>query len=170
VEVEVLVSEENILQESIQSQIDHEKGILMGRLTHDVDLMEGILEACKRHNITAGSVSCMGSLKKATLVQPKVEDEKFTFTKPIVWNQIVELLSGTGFIGYGVDGELDFHLHGTYVNHRGEISGGHFLLGENPTAITIEFIVHFSNKIVLLRQIDEKWKLPVFQLKNGGGK
>jgi predicted DNA-binding protein with PD1-like motif len=168
--VAVLGNEETIPYESIQSTIDHEKGILMGRLTNDIDLLEGILSACKKHGITAGSVSCIGSLKKVTLVQLSIDDGKLDYTKPIVWEYPVELLSGTGFIGYGFDEEVDLHFHGTYVNHKGEISGGHFLKGKNPTAVTIEFVVHFSDKMVLQRQKDLVWDLPVFQFSSGGGK
>jgi len=166
--VAVLDKKDNILYKSVQSTVDQEKGILMGRLTSEVDLLEGILSACKEHGITAGSVSCIGSLKNVTLVQLSIDDGKLNYTKPILWDYPVELLSGTGFIGRDFDGELDLHFHGTYVNHKGEISGGHFLKGKNPTAITVEFIVHFSNKMVLQRQNDQVWGLPVFQFRDGG--
>jgi uncharacterized protein len=168
VEVEALAETEKILNETIQTSIDEEKGFLMGRLTKDIDLMDGILAACQKHGITAGSVNCIGSLTKATLVQVAVENGQIGYSDPIVWESPVELLSGTGFIGFDVNGDPDIHFHGTYVNHHGQISGGHFLRGENPTAVTIEFIVQFSNKIQLQRNIDEVWNLPVFQFTNRG--
>lgn len=166
----VLDKKENTFYESVQSTIDYEKGILMGRLTSEVDLLEGILSACMKHGISAGSVSCIGSLKKITLVQFSIDDGKLDYTKPIIWDYPVELLSGTGFIGRDFNGKVDLHFHGTYVNHKGEISGGHFLKGKNPTAITVEFIVHFSNKMILQREKDQVWGLPVFQFRDGGVK
>jgi uncharacterized protein len=168
VEVEVLVSKQESLLEPIQSHIDREKGILMGRLTKDVDLLEGIVEACRKHGVQAGSVSCIGSLRKVTYVQVSLEGGKMDYTAPITWESPVELLSGTGFVGNGMNGELDIHFHGTYVNHKGEISGGHFLIGKNPTAVTVEFIVHFTDSIALKRETDAVWGLPVFQFDRKG--
>jgi uncharacterized protein len=64
------------------------------------------------------------------------------YSKPVEWEQLVEVLSATGFLSQTEGGELDLHMHALVINERGEISGGYVLKGENPVAVTIEFSVH----------------------------
>lgn len=141
----------------------------MGRLTKGVDLFEGIKQVCEEHDIKTASFQCLGSLSKVGFVQiESKEDGGLQYSPPIYVNRPAELLSGTGFIGLDAEGELDVHYHGVYVDDTGKISGGHFLEGENPTAVTVEYIIQPINNVRLERGIDADWQLPVFQFTEGG--
>ncbi|MFD2044580.1 PPC domain-containing DNA-binding protein [Ornithinibacillus salinisoli] len=151
-------------KEQIQSVIGTNDQCVMGRLTKGVDLFEGIIQACEEHGIKTASFQCIGSLSQVGFVQIALNEEKeIGYSDPIYLESPVELLAGTGFIGLDADGELDIHYHGLFVDSKGTISGGHFLRGENPTAVTIEYVIQPTNDIHLQRNIDPVWNLPVFQ-------
>ncbi|GAA0610085.1 hypothetical protein GCM10009001_29260 [Virgibacillus siamensis] len=142
---------------------------IMGRLTKGVDLFEGLLAVCKQHNVQTAAFDCIGSLKRVGYVQLKRNDNKeLRYSEPIYVEKPVELLAGKGFIGLDEHDELDVHYHGMYVDSDGNISGGHFLRGENPTAVTIEFTLHPVHDIYLKRKTDSSLNLPVFQFSERG--
>ncbi|GEL78582.1 PPC domain-containing DNA-binding protein [Tenuibacillus multivorans] len=142
--------------------------VVMGRLTKDVDLFEGMIEVCKEHGIQTATFQCIGSLKQVGMVQINQNAEgDIGYTDTIHIEKPVEILSGTGFIGLDVNGELDVHFHGLIVDPDGNITGGHFLKGENPTAVTMEYVLKPASGIHLQREIDDHWKLPVFKFSQG---
>lgn len=149
----------------IQAVYDRESHRIAGRLMKDVDLFEGIKEVCRNFDVEAAQFQCLGSLKHATYVQVvrgetqgavKYSDKKRS-------TSAVEILSGTGFVGYGENGELDVHFHGMIIDCDHNISGGHFLNGENPTAVTVEFVLLPLKDVNLKRGIDPHWNMPAFQ-------
>lgn len=149
----------------IQAVYDSQTHRIVGRLMKNVDLFEGIKEVCQKFDVEAAHFQCLGSLKYATYVQVvrgEVEGS-VKYSEKIRSTSAVEILSGTGFVGFGDDGKLDVHLHGMMIDCDQQISGGHFLNGENPTAVTIEFIIFPVNDAVLQRGIDSHWNMPVFQ-------
>ncbi|WP_232334490.1 PPC domain-containing DNA-binding protein [Oceanobacillus sp. AG] len=153
----------------IQSVKGENASCIMGRLTKDVDLLDGLKQVCKQHGIEAASFQCLGSISRIGFVQiESKEDGGLQYSPPIFVNRPAELLSGTGFIGLDAKGELDIHYHGIYVDDTGNISGGHFLEGENPTAVTIEYVIQPIKNVQLKRGPDAYWKLPVFQFTEGG--
>ncbi|MDQ0158126.1 PPC domain-containing DNA-binding protein [Alkalibacillus salilacus] len=151
----------------IQSVYSSDGENIYGRLEKGDDLLEGILEVCDSHGISAGSFSCIGSLEKVGILQIGEKDGDIGYTEPIYINKPVEILSGTGFIGRDLEGEMDIHFHGLFVDINGQISGGHFIRGKNPTLVTMEFIVHTAKDVNLQRKTDESWNLPVFQFFQG---
>src|SRR5690606_20300359 len=74
----------------------------------------------------------------------------------------VEIISGVGFIGVNEEGGLDVHFHVTVVDCDKKLDGGHFIEGENITAITVEFIILPLKDVVLTRKNDEVFNVPVF--------
>ncbi|MDZ5471354.1 PPC domain-containing DNA-binding protein [Bacillus sp. 31A1R] len=145
-----------------QSVFDKEKGILMGYLGPGEDLIKGLKKELKKNNITAGTVSCIGSLAKLSIVQLDYEDNKMAYSKPIIWDAPVELLSGNGIVGVDSQGELDIHFHGVFVDHKKNISGGHFLEGDNIVAITLEFTVIATDAIQPRRELYKPLGFPLF--------
>lgn len=149
---------------SIESVKGTSNQVVMGRLTKDVDLFEGILEICKEHGIQTATFQCIGSLKRVGMVQiSQTSEGEIGYTDTIHIEKPVEILSGTGFIGLDVNGALDVHFHGLIVDPDGNITGGHFLRGENPTAVTIEYTLTSVEGVHLQREIDDYWQLPVFK-------
>jgi len=149
----------------IQAVYDRASQRIAGRLTKDVDLFEGIKEVCRNFNVEAAQFQCLGSLKHATYVQViRGETEgAVKYSEKKRSTSAVEILSGTGFVGYGENGELDVHFHGMIIDCDHNISGGHFLNGENPTAVTVEFILLPLEDVNLKRGIDPHWNMPAFQ-------
>ncbi|WP_342600326.1 PPC domain-containing DNA-binding protein [Psychrobacillus sp. FSL H8-0483] len=152
------------MDDRIQAVLDTSSNRIVGRLMKDVDLFGGIKEVCRRFDIEAAQFQCIGSLSYATYVQlEKTKKGVLQYSPKIVTDTEVELLNGNGFVGYGLDGELDIHFHGMFVDCNQHISGGHFLDGENPVAITVEFILLPIEGVQLKRGPDPFFNLPVFQ-------
>jgi len=149
---------------------DKENKQLMGRLKKDVDLLDGIIDVCEANGITAGTFQCIGSLSRIGYYQfEEKEDGTLHYSKPILLDEPAELLSGTGFIGFDQENNLDIHYHGIYLDSNGKLSGGHFLRGENPVAVTIEFAIYPANNIRLKRKPDSVFHLPIFHFSKKGG-
>lgn len=152
------------LVDRIQAVLDKKSNRVVGRLMKDVDLFDGIKEVCRRFDIQAAQFQCIGSLTHATYVQlEKTSDGGLQYSPKIVSDTEVELLNGTGFVGYDLNGEIDVHFHGMFVDCNKQICGGHFLDGENPVAITIEFILLPIEDVELKRGPDQLTNIPVFQ-------
>lgn len=161
--------EATTLADRIQAVMDKKSKRVVGRLTKNVDLLAGFKEVCRKFNIDAAQIQCIGSLTYATYVQlEKTSEGTLQYTSKIVSETEVELLNGTGFVGYDLNGELDVHFHGVFVDCHGQIKGGHFLEGENPVAITIEFILLPIEGVDLKRGPDQLTKIPVFQFAEKG--
>lgn len=151
----------------IQAVYDETSHRIAGRLMKNVDLFGGIKEVCAHFNVEAAHFQCFGSLKHATFVQAERGEEEGTmrYSEKVRSESAVELLSGSGFVGFGEDGNLDVHFHGMMIDCDKQLNGGHFLDGENPVAVTIEFIIFPLNGAELQRGIDPHWGMPVFQFK-----
>ncbi|WP_216827490.1 PPC domain-containing DNA-binding protein [Alkalihalobacterium elongatum] len=131
--------------------------MIFGSLTAGTDLIEGILEECKKHQVTSGMVTCIGSLQEVGYVLFETKNNYPTgYGKQITIKNPVELIHCTGFICEDEKGELDLHLHGLVTEETGKISGGHFIRGVNPTLITIEFTITCGNEIKAVREYDEE--------------
>lgn len=135
---------------------------VFGSLTAGSDLMNGILEECEKHNIRSGIVSCIGSLKEVGYVLFKTMNGLPSgYGNEIKIDKPVELVHCTGFICEDEKKELDLHLHGLVVTEHGELSGGHFIRGENPTLITVEFSITTGKNIKASREYDEDLRFKV---------
>lgn len=154
-----------------QAFYDEQTNRVTGRLKKDCDLFGGIKEVCREMNIKAGHFQCIGSLTQAVFYQI-VEDGTsaagIRYSERRKSDSPVELLSASGFVGVDGAGTQDVHMHGVFVDCNGKVSGGHFLDGENPVAITIEFVLFPISEVKLTRQKDEAYGVPIFQFSKGG--
>lgn len=150
-----------------ESAIDRDKGIVMGRLIKDTDLLNGILDVCDYYNIKAGTFHCIGSVMSLGYYQfNQRKDKTLEYSEPIIKDEPGEIISGNGFIGLDEKNELDVHYHGVYLDSKGNISGGHFIRGENQVAVTLEFLIHFTDNIELTRKPDSIFNIPIFHFYN----
>ncbi len=145
-----------------QSVYDSKRGIIMGCLGPGEDLIQGLKKVCEKHQVTAGSISCIGSLSTVSIVQLDYDNQHMAYSKPIFWDTPVELLSGNGLVGLDEQGQLDIHFHGVFIDHRKTISGGHFLEGKNIVAITLEFTIIVSEGIQPIRELYKPLGFPLF--------
>lgn len=130
--------------------------VVYGSLSENVDLMNGILEECKIHGITSGSVTCIGSLKKVGYVLFRTSNGYPSgYSQEIIINKPVELINCTGFICQDEHNNMDIHLHGLVSEENGSTSAGHFLPQKNPTLITVEFMITCDKNIEAKRIYDK---------------
>lgn len=143
---------------------------IVGRLTRELDLFEGIKKVCEAHGVEAAQFQCIGSLQYATYVQVERDgtEGRIRYSSKRQTNSPVELLSATGFVGKDEQGQLDVHMHGVFVDCDGGLSGGHFLADENPVAVTIEYILFPLQDVEMKRKKDAIWGMPVFHFTEGG--
>lgn len=154
------------LDKRIQAVYDKTSDRIAGRLMKGIDLFEGIIGACKEFGVEAAQFQCLGSLQHATYVQlDQNEDGSLRYSSEVVTDTPVELLSGTGFVGLDMEGEMEVHFHGMFVDCNKSLNGGHFIDGRNPVAVTIEFVLFPLNGIRMQRGLDEIYGIPVFQFK-----
>jgi predicted DNA-binding protein with PD1-like motif len=146
------------------SVYDEQRGILIGTLAKGTDLLDGIAAECDKHGLSAGAVTCIGSLSKAVFVQPSIQNGKPAYSRPVEWNSLVEVLSATGILSKAECGRLHLHMHALVVKEGGVISGGHLLQGENPVAVTIEFSVQ-AVRAGAIRAYDEQEGFRLLTLK-----
>lgn len=144
------------------SYYDAEKGIVFGSLSKGTDLIEGIIEQCKKHQIDTGMVSFIGSVERAGYVYPARDaDGNPRYSELVKVDGPLEVLNGTGFIcDNKMDGDLDIHLHALFIGEQGTVLGGHMIRGENPTYITIEFSIIVGEKVKAVRQFNEHLGFP----------
>ncbi|MBB4823518.1 putative DNA-binding protein with PD1-like motif [Sporosarcina luteola] len=148
----------------IQAVLDNKTNRIAGRFKKGIDLFEGFKEVCRIHQVTAAHFQCIGSLEYATYVQlDQTAEGGLAYSKKKKTDTPIELLSGTGFIGLDMQGKLDVHFHGTFIDCEKKIDGGHFIDGENPVAVTIEYLLFPLHEVALQRGNDEFWGMPVFQ-------
>ncbi|RYG72953.1 DNA-binding protein [Lentibacillus lipolyticus] len=150
-----MLKEESGMRQS--HSLKAEKNVTVyGSLAAGDDLIEGILTECRKHGITSGKVSSIGSLKEVGYVLFETIDGQPTgYGKELSIDRPVELLNGSGFICLDEHGELDMHLHGMVVEEDGTIKAGHFLRGKNPALITVEFSITYGEDIEARRMLDQ---------------
>lgn len=111
--------------------------ILVLYMSSGVDLLTGILDACKANMIRSGLICyCIGSLKEVSF-ESVTFDPNMPNGGDLLKHQRfegpIQVLSGQGCIGSNEAGELFAHLHITFIAGRtGTVFGCHINPGDNP--------------------------------------
>ncbi len=111
--------------------------IIMGKLRMDVDLLHGIEELVKAEGVRTGVIlSGIGALKKATFRNLKILPPDFKVERHhrlyLELEQPMEIVSLTGWIATGVEGQTEVHAHfsaSTVVDDKVVTLGGHLIPG-----------------------------------------
>ncbi|MCD6363935.1 MAG: DNA-binding protein [Synergistetes bacterium] len=141
--------------------------LIVGRILPGTDLIEGVLNICRKHGLESGSIDVMlGSLRKFTFVYA-VKDEtkklKTRYCEPVSVEGPLEFLCGNGIIGKDGRGEVVVHLHGIVSDERRKIHAGHIVKGGNPVLATIELVIRELPDIEIRRELDEETEFPLFK-------
>jgi len=145
--------------------------IVMGKLSMDSDLLEGINELAKKEKIQTGVIlSGIGALKKATFRNLKVLPPDLKVEKEhrlyLDLEQPMEIVSLTGWIATKEDGNMEVHAHfsaSTVIEDKVVTLGGHLTpgtLASVKVAIVIGIIEETDIKAGLdprINQIDVKF-------------
>ncbi len=139
--------------------------IVAFRLAPGEDLLEGLAEACKKHELNNGIIlTGIGSLRVARFFNPVPLPSKkigYGYGDPIVLTGPIELLSASGMICKGDNGETLFHIHCSFSDQNGGGWGGHLIEG-NTVLITADFVIAEVEDINMGRRFNEEVELLIF--------
>jgi len=122
--------------------------IVMGKLSMDIDLLEGIQELARKEEIQTGVIlSAVGALKKATFrnlkilpLDLKVENQHRLYLE---LEQPMEIVSLTGWIATKEDGDIEVHAHfstSTVIEDKIVTLGGHLIPG-TLTSVKVVIVI-----------------------------
>lgn len=135
------------------------------RVLPGTDLLTGIIEVCRKNNITYGYIPvCFGSLQRAGYLYLVPNREAKLGAGYGAVNRAegpVEFLSGVGVICQR-DGNYDIHFHASMCDKEGRVFGGHLVVGENPVLTTVDAVITEIEGVKLLRKFDEETALIQF--------
>ena len=106
--------------ERIQTVISQKGRKIVGRLLPDMELIKGIEEVCRYHDVAYGGIlAVIGSLKEAKIVYV-IPDEVgkigIRYKSPARIEGPLELLACQGMVGRTAEGKSAVHLHGLMSN------------------------------------------------------
>jgi len=130
-------------QPAFTSSAGQAGGLVFARLARGTDLMEGLEEISKKHQIKGGClVSCIGAFDEVVLHTPPPRNQGGSFAPPTKVLGPVQLLNCQGIIGTSEEGKTHIHLHCTvFCNDKNRIYGGHIRKGENRVSVTMELVI-----------------------------
>lgn len=129
------------------------------RLSRGTDLVQGLIDACKKHGVRSGGICSMigslaaGSQYVAIALDPNAKTGA-GFTDRITIESPVEVLSGQGVICDRGD-DLYVHLHCVTVDINGTVRGGHVERGYCQAMNTLEIVILEGEDVVFRREYDE---------------
>lgn len=143
--------------------------IVFGRLFPGTELLDGIKEICRAHEIRNGIVvSCIGSLNFARFVWATPDPFHkmgFRYGEPKVIAGPLELISGQGTIGTkATSGELFVHLHAVMTEDSGATWSGHIMEKGNPICVTAEIAIQAFDGVEIVRGTDEETNVEIFRI------
>lgn len=140
--------------------------VVVGKINPGTDMLTGLKEICNKHGIKGGSViSCLGSLNYARLMYiVRIPEHRRggAYSDPIDLRGPIELTSSHAIICQNDDGELSIHFHGTIVDSKGQVWGGHFPIGGNIVRSTIDVVILEIEGVKMARRIDPDIGYEVF--------
>lgn len=119
--------------------------VIVARIYPENDLLQGVEDICRQHQITSGTVvSGFGTLSHTSFVYV-VADKKTldgtSFVSPIRMEGPMDLLSLQGSIGLTDQGNISIHLHGMVSDPHQRVYGGHLIPSKNPVLTTVEIMI-----------------------------
>ena len=133
--------------------------IVPAQLPTGEDLISSIKKACNDNGIRYGAIlSTVGSLRKLTLevvVSSKKSRTGTDFGPPQVIPGPLQVISLEGVIFETTEGEMDTHIHGTFVSEGGKIYGGHLVEGGSPIATRLVTVIGEFAGVSLIEKLDE---------------
>ena len=130
--------------------------IIVGRIMPGSDLVTGIEEICRKHDIRQAMI--VGTI--GSIVDAEFEWVSTTENRPVTGHTshvkiegAGSLISGQGLVCRNEDGsELDVHLHCTITDPSGAVFGGHFPKGTVPVLSTTDITLIEISGMKLVRR------------------
>jgi hypothetical protein len=123
--------------------------IYQGGLVKGKEIIDGLVEVMKRHDITAGMISGLGAVSEAQIGYFDGQSKSY---QKMVFHEHMEIVSLKGNISFK-DNEVFPHLHVVFSRRDFSTVGGHLFAGSKVYAFEFE-IVSFEGK-TFTRGFDE---------------
>ena len=138
--------------------------LLAARILPEQDVYESIIRIIQENELNSGTISAIGSLKKATVMYPRSMEIPDTTTKDPTGFANVYKMEGPVELGwcYGTFGtednnEINMHLHGLIMDKAGNFRCGNLLPGSAPVFATVDLTIQEMEGISLKPTLDIKW-------------
>ena len=143
--------------------------MISGRLLPGCDMLLGIMEMAKSHQVQSAWVNGFGSLAK-TEFSPGLRIEATDPDRVERWPNVhlagpIELWSGMGRLGIPPEGQPFVHFHGVVVTPEGQLYGGHFFPGGSPVFATFEVHLQEVLNVEFTFEMDQDVQLPLIEPK-----
>ena len=143
--------------------------MISGRLLPGCDLLLGIVELAKKHEVRSAWVNGFGSLAKARFSPgirlSEAHPDKVVRCATIDLPGPIEMWSGMARLGIPDHGEPAIHFHGVVTAGDGRLVGGHFFPGDSPVYATFEVHIQEILGVEFRLEMDAAVKLPLIEPK-----
>lgn len=144
------------------------KRVVAIRMAPGEDVLEGLKRACEETGIKHGMIlGGIGSLDGAQFFDPIPIPEKkagYGYGEALRLEGPIELVSLSGMICEGEDGQVMFHVHASLSGQDGSAYGGHLIDG-NKVLLTVDVILGEIEGIRMGRRFDEDLDVFIFDPK-----
>lgn len=134
--------------------------LLVRQLPTNTDLVGSIKKACADNGIRYGAIlSTVGSVRQVKMEGVVVSSKTGSgtdFGPPRIIPGPLQVLGLEGVIYDSEKGEMDAHVHGTFVNTAGEIFGGHVMEGDSTIATRLVIVIGEVADVTLTERYDKK--------------
>ena len=143
--------------------------IISGRLLPGCDMLLGIIEMAKSHQVRSAWFNAFGSLAKANF-SPGV---RFAAADPDRVERLpnlnltgpIEIWSGMGRLSILDEGDPVIHFHGMLATSEGRLYGGHFFPGGNLVYATFEVHIQELLNVEFKLEMDQAVEMPLIEPK-----
>jgi predicted DNA-binding protein with PD1-like motif len=138
---------------------------LVLRLAPGTDLMNGLADECRKAGIKAAAIPVIiGGVNHATVevAQPSKESPVGVKAKMIELTGPIAILGAQGMICELENGDIEPHIHITFVDSNGHVHGGHLEAGTAPVTTTADIIVQETEGVRFGRAMDPDVKTVLF--------
>ena len=139
---------------------DNIKQIHFLKLEKGEDIIDSIINYCKKTNINSGAIFGIGAVEKASLGYYDLKSKSY-LTNNFDFNAEIINCTGNITINEQTDEHIA-HIHMTIGDEKGKTYGGH-LLPNNPISVTGEFVI-FETATKLSRKIENEFQLLLLDL------
>ena len=134
------------------------KEMFMGKLKHGGDLLEEIMDICRKYYVKIGRIEALGAVQKARLSFYNQKAHEYQF---LVLDQHLEITNLTGNISLKRDIPV-VHAHVTLADENGTAYGGH--LAPGTIIFACELILQTFDGPKFMRAIDKITGLPLWNM------
>ena len=134
------------------------KRLIMGKLSHDSDLLEELSDVCEKENVMLGTIQAIGAVQKACIGYYNQQERKYQFTDI---KKHLEIASLMGNISVR-DGIPMVHAHVIFSDDKSVCYAGHLAAGTKIFAC--EFVIAVFEGPGFIRDYDEETGLPLWKL------